>query len=107
MQYFLIAILIIISLATGIYLWLTLRQIKDLSKQLEFLTKHESRMQLTTSFNNKSINKMTALINSQMKDMADLRIHLKKKKLQTRTLLQGFRMISEHHLLPWTAIYIF
>lgn len=101
MQYFLIAILILISLAIGIYLWLTLRQIKDLSKQLEFLLKHESRLQLMTSFSNKSIRKLTALINSQMKDMANLRIHLRKEKVTSEDTIAG---LSHDIRTPLTSL---
>jgi len=101
LQYFIIAILIILSLAIGIYLWLTLRQIKDLSEQLKFLIKHESRMQLTTSFNNKLINEMTTLINSQIKDMTELRIHLKKEKVTNEDTIAG---LSHDIRTPLTSL---
>lgn len=101
MLYFVIAILIIISLAIGIYLWLTMRQINDLLKQLEFLMQHESRMQLTTSFRNKSIMKITTLINSQMKDMTDLRIHLKKEKVTSEDTIAG---LSHDIRTPLTSL---
>ncbi|HHU52847.1 MAG TPA: HAMP domain-containing histidine kinase [Clostridiaceae bacterium] len=101
MQYIIIAILILISLAIGIYLWLILRQINNLSKQLEFLAKHESRMQLTSSFNNKSISKLTALINSQIKDMAELRIHLKNEKVTSEDTIAG---LSHDIRTPLTSL---
>lgn len=92
---------ILITAATGIYLWLLLRQIKNLSGQLRFLENNRSRLRLTTDLQNPAVLELTRQINQHIEHSHELQIRLLQEESTTKEIITG---LSHDIRTPLTSI---
>ena len=95
---------ILITAATGIYLWLLLRQIKNLSGQLRFLENNRSRLRLTTDLQNPAVLELTRQINQHIEHSHELQIRLLQEESTTKEIITGLSHDIRTLSPPSTAI---
>lgn len=94
-------ILIIVTLGTGLYLCLLLRQIKGISDQLEFLEDHASRMRITTDIRNRQTLALVERINQHIDNTHKLNLKLRRKELVAQNTITG---LSHDIRTPLTSL---
>jgi signal transduction histidine kinase len=101
LAYLVISILFICCLAIGFYLWLLLRQIKELGDQIKFLDGRQSRLRLTSELKNKQILELADQINRHIDNTHSLQISLLREESAAKDTIAG---LSHDIRTPLTSL---
>lgn len=85
----------------GLYLWLLLRQIKELGEQIKFLEGRQSRLRLTSELKNKQILELADRINRHIDNTHRLQISLLREELAAKDTIAG---LSHDIRTPLTSL---
>ncbi|HHV42456.1 MAG TPA: HAMP domain-containing histidine kinase [Clostridiaceae bacterium] len=89
MEIIIIVIISLLALTTGLGLWLVLRHIKQIARQLDFLNQHDSRMQITSDVNLPPLNELVDNLNRLLRNNRNLQQRLKQEQINTMDTITG------------------